>query len=202
MSEKKDYFKHKAKDYEKAVIRQNNIKSVADNILEKITYTKDMHIMDFGSGTGLLTSKIAPFVKAITTIDMSRAMNEVLRAKIDDYPCKVDMLEIDLSKEDIDSKFDGIISSMTIHHVEDLLALFKKLYLMLNNGGTIALADLETENGTFHSDDTGVFHFGFDKDEFLDIAKEAGFRNLEISTVSVIKKPIGDFAVFLLTGEK
>lgn len=202
MTSKKDYFEHKAQRYEEEVKRVDNVQNIADAILENIAYSKTMELMDFGSGTGLLTSKVAPFVKKITAVDMSKAMNDVLSAKRESYPCELDIIELDLSQNEIDRKFDGIVSSMTIHHVEDILALFKKFYAMLVEGGTIALADLDKEDGSFHKEDMGVFHFGFDRDEFLQTAKEAGFKNLNIELVSVVSKPYGDYPIFLLTGEK
>jgi len=202
MTPKKDYFEHKAQRYEEEVKRVDNVQNIADAMLQNITYTKTMELMDFGSGTGLLTSKVAPFVKKITAVDMSKAMNEVLKTKLDSFPCELDIIELDLSQNEINQKFHGIVSSMTIHHVEDILALFKKFYAMLVEGGTIALADLDREDGSFHQEDTGVFHFGFDRDEFLQTAKEAGFKNLNIQLVSVVSKPYGDYPIFLLTGEK
>jgi len=202
MTSKKDYFEHKAQRYEDEVKRVDNVQNIADAILQKIAYTKTMELIDFGSGTGLLTSKVAPFVKKITAVDMSKAMNEVLSAKRESYPCELDIIELDLSKNEINRKFDGIVSSMTIHHVEDILALFKKFYAMLHDGGTIALADLDKEDGSFHQEDTGVFHFGFDREEFLQTAQNAGFKNLAIELVSVVSKPYGNYPIFLLTGEK
>lgn len=202
MTSKKDYFEHKAGRYEEEGKRVDNVQNIADAILENISYSKTMELMDFGSGTGLLTSKVAPFVKKITAVDMSKAMNEVLRTKQESFPCELDIIELDLANNEINQKFHGIVSSMTIHHVEDILALFKKFYAMLVEGGTIALADLDKEDGSFHKEDTGVFHFGFDRDEFLQTAKEAGFKNLNIQLVSVVSKPYGDYPIFLLTGEK
>jgi len=202
MNETKDHFAHKAKDYEKETRRVDNVKNIANAILKELSFTKDMNIMDFGSGTGLLTAHIAPKVAKITCVDMSKSMNEVLREKKDDYPCELEIIELDLSKNTIDKKFDSIISSMTIHHVKDIIELFKKFYIMLEEDGTIALADLETENGTFHTKDTGVFHFGFNQDEFLDIAKKVGFKDLRIEIVSIASKPYGDYPIFLLTGRK
>ncbi|MBV5279569.1 MAG: class I SAM-dependent methyltransferase, partial [Campylobacteraceae bacterium] len=77
MTPTKDYFEHKAKSYEKEATRVDNVKNIADTILKNISYDKEMELMDFGSGTGLLTSHIAPFVKKITAIDLSKAMNAV-----------------------------------------------------------------------------------------------------------------------------
>ena len=158
--------------------------------------------MDFGSGTGLLLSKIAPHVGEITAVDISASMNKVLQSKMNAIDCKVKIVELDLTKETLTTKFDSIISSMTIHHIENTQELFNKFYSMLNDNGTIAIADLDKEDGSFHTEDTGVFHFGFDRTEFLNSAEIAGFRELKIQTASVADKPTGKYPVFLLTGKK
>lgn len=200
--ENKDFFENKSKTYNKDSKRVRNVQTIANGMLEKITYTKEMHIMDFGSGTGLLSIEIAPYVGKITGVDMSQSMNKELKANKDLVACDLEILELDLSKSTIDKKFDGIISSMTLHHVEDIVALFKKFHTMLCDGGTIALSDLYTEDGTFHSEDTGVFHLGFDEKFIIKCAQEAGFKKVEICQVSVAKKPHQDFPIFLLTGLK
>jgi len=198
----KDYFAKKAKDYDKESTSTKNVSNIADLILKEIEYSKDMSIMDFGSGTGLLLSEIAPYVDEITAIDISKSMNEVLKNKKDSIDCKLEIVEIDLTKEDLNKKFDGIISSMTIHHIEDSLKLFQKFYNLLNSNGTIALSDLDEEDGTFHDTDTGVFHLGFNRKEFINLAKSVGFIDLKIQTVGVVEKPNGNYPVFLLTGKK
>jgi len=203
MQPKKDYFHEKSKLYENEAARTNNVKNIGEAILERLTYDKTTtHVMDFGSGTGLLTEQIAPFVRKMTTIDISPSMNEALHAKKEQFPCELNMLELDLVSSELDENFDGIISSMTIHHVEDVQALFHKFYRLLNSGGTIALADLDKEDGTFHTEDTGVFHFGFEQEEFSKLAQKAGFEDVAIEIVSVAKKPYGDYPIFLLTGRK
>ncbi len=200
--EKIDYFKNKSKTYSKDSKRVRNVQTIAKGILEKVEYKEDMHLMDFGSGTGLLTIEIAPYVKKITGIDMSPSMNETLLENKDLVDCELEVLELDLSKSDIDHKYDGIISSMTLHHVEDIKELFKKFHKILDNEGTIALSDLYTEDGTFHSENKGVHHLGFDEEFIIEAAKEAGFRELQIEEVSVAKKPTGEYPIFLLTGKK
>lgn len=199
----RDYFTEKSKTYENEAARTNNVKNIGEAILEKLTYDKTAtHIMDFGSGTGLLTEQIAPFVRKMTTIDVSPSMNKQLFAKKEQLACELNMLELDLVSNELDETFDGIISSMTIHHVEDVQALFHKFYRLLNSGGTIALADLDKEDGTFHTEDMGVFHFGFEQEEFAMWAQKAGFDDVNIEIVSVAKKPYGDYPIFLLTGTK
>lgn len=203
MQPKKDYFSKKSKLYETEAARTNNVKNIGEAILDRLSYDKTTtHVMDFGSGTGLLTEQIAPFVRKMTTIDISPSMNEALRAKKEQLNCELNMLELDLVSSELDENFDGIISSMTIHHVEDVQALFHKFHRLLNSGGTLALADLDKEDGTFHTEDMGVFHFGFDQEVFATWAQNAGFEDVSIEIVSVAKKPYGDYPIFLLTARK
>ncbi len=201
-SGRKDFFAEKAEGYDGQKSSTQNVDNIAKSILKDLSFTKEMHIMDFGSGTGLLLSQIAPRVGEITAVDISPSMNGVLQLKMKAIDCKLQILELDLTKETLHTKFDSIISSMTIHHIENVQEIFKKFYSLLNDNGTIAIADLDKEDGSFHTEDTGVFHYGFDRNEFLSIAENAGFRHLKIQTASVIDKPTGNYPIFLLTGKK
>jgi cyclopropane fatty-acyl-phospholipid synthase-like methyltransferase len=199
---KNDFFAEKAADYDTLKSRTDNVDAIALGIIKSNVFEKHMHIMEFGSGTGLLLSNVAPHVAKITAVDISPSMNSMLISKKNLLECKLEILEIDITKQAITEKFDGIISSMTIHHIEDVAALFRTFYNLLNTNGFIAIADLDTEDGSFHTTDTGVHHFGFNRDEFIAKAKAAGFNNLTIDTVSLIEKPTGNYSVFLLTGRK
>ena len=126
-------------------------------------------------------------------------MNARLQEKRDKIACDLDIVELNLVENDIDIQFDGIISSMTMHHIEDIESMFRKFHSMLKEGGFIAIADLDLEDGTFHTDNTGAFHLGFDRDEFSKSAAKAGFEEIQMSSASVIHRHNGDFPVFLLT---
>jgi hypothetical protein len=69
------------------------------------------------------------------------------------------------------------------------------------------LADLETEAGDFHDDNTGVHHFGFSSEELCAAFTDAGFADVRISVAYVVQKPVAagtlkDFPILLLTGRK
>lgn len=198
----KDYFKLKAESYDSETKRVNNVDNIANSIISSISFNRDMQIMDFGSGTGLLLQRVAPFVKKITAVDVSESMCNQLGEKIKDLACEVEILQMDLTKTKLNKKFDAIVSSMTMHHIKDIQAMFNDFYNMLNDNGAIAISDLDIEDGTFHTEDTGVFHFGFDRNEFQSKAIAAGFKNVKIITASIDEKPHGKYPVFLLTGNK
>jgi cyclopropane fatty-acyl-phospholipid synthase-like methyltransferase len=197
-----DHFEHKSKSWDMSSMRVKNAKGIAELIVKNIKLNKAMKLMDFGAGTGLLSYFIAPFVSKITAVDNSPSMLLEFKNKCNEFVCETEVIEKDLSKDTLDEKFDGIISSMTIHHLEDIVALFKKFYNMLNDGGFIAIADLDTEDGSFHSDGTGVFHHGFDREVLEAIAEEAGFKEIHFELASTINNPHATFTVFLMTAVK
>lgn len=198
----KDFFEQKANTYDSEKSRTQNVSTIAQTILNEVSFSKEMSIMDFGSGTGLLLSEIAPYVGDITAVDISSAMNAVLKTKAEELKCPVQIVQMDLTKETLDRKFDAIISSMTIHHIEDTLALFKKFHSLLKDNGIIAIADLDSEDGSFHTEDTGVFHNGFDREDFVQMFKNAGFKEIKIQNASTIAKPTNNYSVFLITAQK
>ena len=202
MKKNEDLFAHKSKSWDMNSKRVKNAKGIAELIVKNINLNKDMEIMDFGAGTGLLSYFVAPFVKKIVAVDNSPSMLLEFQNKCDEFVCETEVLANDLSKETLERKFNGIISSMTMHHLNDTLALFRKLYEMLEEDGFVALADLDSEDGSFHSDNTGVFHHGFDREVLEVIAQEAGFKQITFDTASTIAKPHREFTVFLMTAHK
>ena len=202
MDKKEDLFAHKSKSWDMNSKRVQNAKGIAELIVKNIKLDKSMELMDFGAGTGLLSYFVAPYVKKIVAVDNSPSMLKEFESKCNEFVCETEVIEKDLSVETLDRKFDGIISSMTIHHLEDIIALFSKLYDMLDEGGFIAIADLDNEDGSFHSDNTGVHHHGFDREALQLIAEEAGFKEVKFDLASTINKPHRTFTVFLLTAVK
>ncbi len=202
METKVDHFAHKSKTWDMNSKRVQNAKGIAELIVNNIKLDKTMEIMDFGAGTGLLSYFVAPYVEKIVAVDNSPSMLLEFQNKCDEFSCHTEILEKDLSTDTLERKFDGIISSMTIHHLEDIPTLFVKFYDMLDEHGFIAIADLDSEDGTFHSDNEGVFHYGFDRQLLARYAQEAGFKDVTFSLANKISKPHAEFTVFLMTAIK
>lgn len=202
MNNKEDLFANKSKSWDMNSKRVQNAKGIAELIVKNIKLNKSMELMDFGAGTGLLSYFVAPYVQKIVAVDNSPSMLVEFKSKCDEFVCETEVIEKDLSTDTLDRKFDGVISSMTIHHLEDTAALLSKLYNMLPDGGFIALADLDSEDGSFHSDNTGVFHYGFDRQLLAEHAQKVGFKDVRFSLASTINKPQAEFTVFLMTAIK
>ncbi len=194
----KDHFKDRAKDWDSGNIRVNGAKTIADAIASKIQLTKEMEIMDFGVGTGLLGFEIAKKTKKVYGVDMSQSMLKKLEEK-NTPELQIEAICQDIVEEPLTQKFDGIVSSMTLHHVKELENFFRSISKNLHQNGFIAIADLELEDGTFHSDNAGVYHFGFEKEKLYNIVESCGFKDIVIQNINTIKKPHKNFGVFLLT---
>ena len=196
-----DHFHKRAETWDTGSIRVQGAKKIADAISEKIKLTKEMELLDFGVGTGLLGFEIAASVKKVYGVDTSKKMIEKLKEK-NTPELTIETYCQDIIEQPLTRTFDGLVSSMTLHHVENLDLFFKTIYKDINDNGFIAIADLESEDGTFHSDNAGVFHFGFEENNLCEIVKKAGFKNVQFENINTINKPHRDFGIFLLTATK
>ena len=194
-------FDKKAQNWDNGDIRVNGAKKIAEAIEKKVKLTQDMEILDFGVGTGLLGFEIAKKVKQVYGVDTSAGMLEKLKEKNSDA-LHIIPIQQDIIREPLTQKFNGLVSSMTLHHVEDLETFFQTIYENIKESGFIAIADLEEEDGTFHSDNEGVHHFGFDAEKLREIVQRNGFKDIVIENINTINKTHRDFGVFLLSAKK
>jgi 2-polyprenyl-3-methyl-5-hydroxy-6-metoxy-1,4-benzoquinol methylase len=181
---------------------------VADAIIAEAKPAGTMDALDFGCGTGLVTLALQPLVKAITGADSSQGMLDVLNAKVEQRGLtNVSTQLVNFEHgERISGAFDLVVSSMTMHHVPDTATLLKQLAGHLRSGGTLCIADLDNEDGSFHHDNTGVFHYGFDRVALKGLFEAAGFSDVRDTTAARIVRP-GEkgsrgFSVFLTIGRK
>jgi 2-polyprenyl-3-methyl-5-hydroxy-6-metoxy-1,4-benzoquinol methylase len=182
---------------------------IAQSMILELRPTPDMDVLDFGCGTGLLTLALQPFVRSITGVDSSSGMLDVFQTKIkEQHLSNVKANHVDLDKGDVlTGSYHLIVSSMTLHHVKNISPLIKQFYAILFPAGHLAIADLDLDDGKFHSNNDGVFHFGFDRAKLRKVFSEAGFDNVQdVSAAEVEKetlnKEIQKFTVFLMTGKK
>jgi 2-polyprenyl-3-methyl-5-hydroxy-6-metoxy-1,4-benzoquinol methylase len=196
-----NHFSKRAKEWDQLDRRVDGAKIIAHNIEKRVELTQEMDILDFGVGTGLLGFEIAKKVKQVYGVDTAEGMLEKLKEK-NSKNLHIVPIHQEIIQEPLTQQFDGVISSMTLHHVEDIEAFFQTIYKNIKKGGFIALADLEKENGTFHSNNSDVHHFGFEESSLYSIVKKSGFNDIKIENINTIQKPHGDFGVFLLTAKK
>lgn len=166
---------------------------IAHAIIETAKPLGTTTVLEFGCGTGLLTLALAPVVGSITAIDTSEKMIAVLQDKIS--TAGIDNVATRCTdpmafREHLPEKtgFGLICSSMTLHHIADTEALFRHLFTLLAPGGSLAIADLDCEEGFFHDDPTLEVHHGFERSALQASLAGIGFRDMTFRTVHEIRK--------------
>jgi len=183
---------------------------VTTAIASSIPISKEMKALDYGCGSGLVTLGLLPLLGQITGADSSKGMLDVLARKaLDRGLNNVSVLHIQSGEalDGLEGNFDLIVSSMTMHHIEDVPSLIGNLVRLLSHGGWLALADLEAEDGSFHSDPTGVFHHGFERDFLREALQTNGLKFVDVVAAATIEKPqtngaIRSYPVVLALGKK
>lgn len=202
-------FDEKAATWDEDPFKVKLANDVADAMIRELHPAPDMDVLDYGCGSGLVTLRFQPLVKSITGMDSSKKMLEVLRAKLEKKGLQnVHTQLIDLEQGmNVEARFHMVVTSMTLHHVREPASFFNQLFNLLLPGGQIAIADLDKEDGSFHHDNTGVLHFGFERSHLKNILRKAGFREVRDTTAATIRRRVPDkgprdFTVFLITGSK
>jgi 2-polyprenyl-3-methyl-5-hydroxy-6-metoxy-1,4-benzoquinol methylase len=178
-------------------------RGVAKAIKTAVPLTKELDVLDFGCGTGLVTLELAGQVGSIAGADTSPGMLRALadKANLQDRPLR--LVELDpAGTGDLGGPYDLIVSSMTLHHVADVPALLDRFQRHLRPGGHVALADLDEEDGGFHDDPAGVHHRGFPRGQIQAWLEEAGFRQVCVETAAVTRKGDRDYPVFLASARR
>jgi tRNA (cmo5U34)-methyltransferase len=122
-------------------------------LVKSLTHAKN--ILDIGAGTGLFSQFIYDVNPNLqfTLVDLSTQMLNVARERFEGES-NFNFLELDFAKDALPGKFDLIISSLAIHHLEDAdkIKLYKNIYKALNDGGLFINADqVEGKNLLFDS---------------------------------------------------
>ena len=101
--------------------------AVVEAISSRVPLTKELAVLDFGCGTGLVTMELAPQVGSIAGADTSSGMLKALAEKAGAKGIPPRQILLDPSGDgDLGGPYDLIVSSMTLHHIADVPALFSR----------------------------------------------------------------------------
>jgi ubiquinone/menaquinone biosynthesis C-methylase UbiE len=180
---------------------------VAGAIRAALPLARTDRLIDVGAGTGLLGLALVDDVAEVVLSDPSAGMIEVAAEKLRASGLgTVRAIRHDLlAGSPSDERFDVAVSLLVLHHIVDTAAALAAIRELLVPGGRIALVDLDTEDGSFHSAEAeGIHHLGFDRAAIEDLARGAGF--VDVATTTAATLDVGDrpaaFSAFLLTGRR
>lgn len=157
-------------------------------------------VLDLGSGAGndcFVARAIVGEKGKVTGIDFTDAMLEKARANNN----KLGYTNVEFVKGDIeamplaDNEFDVIVSNCVLNLVPDKIKAFAEMYRVLKMGGHFCVSDVIIKGQmpkSLQKDAemyAGCVSGAIKMEEYLDIIKNAGFRNIEIHTQKEIQLP-------------
>lgn len=176
---------------------------------------KGGNALEFGCGTGLISFALADHFRAITLIDSSKGMIDVVTQKLATAQSMTHMQahQIDISRRETvgeilkPSSFDVAFMSMALHHVKDVRGVLVGLYGFLAERGILCIVDLDEGDGSFHGDDEAFDgHDGFNQNWLREALLEVGYVSADGKTfyngVRQTSRGTTDYSLFIMTANK
>lgn len=193
--------KAKTWDTEDRILRAEEI---SKEIIKDLDLPKESKVMEFGCGTGLISFNYKELFDDITLIDSSQVMIDVVNEKIEKLQAsnmKAFCMDFTKGERPLE-KFDFIYNSMVLHHIPDTKSIVFDFYKRLNKKGLLSIVDLDTEDGSFHSNDNFNGHKGFSQEELTNLLMETGFEIIESKSFYKINKNDKKYTLFVIKAIK
>jgi len=181
--------------------------AIAAKMNEMLPMDKQMKALEFGAGTGILSFLLSEKIGSVVMIDSSEEMVKVMKEKVAARKA-MNLVPVcfDLEHELFKQSFDLIYNQMVLHHIADVASIFRKFFTMILPGGSLAIADLYPEDGSFHGDGFDG-HLGFDPEELKIQLLKTGFSNVIYEECYKVKRQTAEgltksFPVFLIVATK
>jgi ubiquinone/menaquinone biosynthesis C-methylase UbiE len=200
-------FDERAASWDDDPAKLHRAQTVAAAIRAAVRLDRTMTALEYGCGTGLLSFALQEDLGEILLADNAAGMLAVVDRKIAAAGVgHLSSLQLDLSSAPPpDRTFDLIYSLMTLHHVKDVQGLLTQFYALLRPSGYLCIADLDSEEGTYH-DPNFAGHPGFDRGELGAVLRRSGFVAVTFTTVFQIRKESAgqtrEYPLFLMVCRK
>ncbi|MBT2757655.1 class I SAM-dependent methyltransferase [Mesobacillus foraminis] len=171
-------FEQMAKRYDTEE-RMELAKVIVKEVRPELVNSKSKSLLDYGSGTGLISLELSDLVDSILLVDSSEQMLEVAKAKISHKGiANSKVLYSDFTQETPELKADIVLLSLVLLHIPDTKNILQRLFNILNNGGKLIIIDFDKNDKINHP----KVHNGFSHEELKKRLSEAGFKSIEIKT--------------------
>jgi tRNA (cmo5U34)-methyltransferase len=200
-------FDNVARTWDENPIHLERSRAIAIKMQETLPLRKEMKALEYGAGTGILSFLLSEKLGHITMMDSSVEMVKVMEEKVlIRNATNLSPVLMDLEKERPYTSYDLIFNQMVLHHIKDIRSIFDKFHQMLLPDGILAIADLYTEDGSFHGEGVDV-HLGFDPEQLKKILLAVGFKNVHFEECYTVRREVPgeiakQFPIFLLTASK
>lgn len=171
-------FEQMAKRYDTEE-RMGLAKVIVKQVRPELLNSKSKSLIDYGSGTGLVSLECSDLVDSILLVDSSEQMLEVAKAKITHKGItNAKVLFSDFTQETPGLKADIVLLSLVLLHIPDTHKILQELFNILNDDGKLIIIDFDKNEKISHP----KVHNGFLHEELKSKLSEVGFQSTEIKT--------------------
>jgi ubiquinone/menaquinone biosynthesis C-methylase UbiE len=173
-------------------------------IKARVPLSGTTRLFEYGAGTGLVSQALQDAVGPITLADTSAGMREQIQRKIDDgalQDARVWDLDLSAGAAPPDERFDLVVTSLVLHHVERIDEALRAFAALLEPGGHLCVLDFDHEDGSFHGEHFHG-HNGFHRHEFGALLEDAGFRDVTFEDCGTVDREGRDYPLFLATATR
>lgn len=201
-----DTFAERAQAWDEDPQKIKMTKCYVDEVLKLVDIQADWKLLEVGAGTGLVGLQFLPKVKSVVFEDTSEAMLEILQRKLSSEEKQKSTVFLGEVTDYNENDIDFVISAMAFHHIENIDETIKHLYSIVKPNGIVAIADIRTEDGSFHQFQP-IAHKGFDTDALSLQFLSAGFSVKSVHTYNNLKRErtpgiFSEYEQFLLIAKK
>lgn len=193
-----NHFDAMAGDWDQDEAKVARAETIAGAITRAVPLGAGARLLEYGAGTGLVAQALTGHVGAVTLADSSTGMRQVMHEKV-----AAGMLpgarvwDLDLETQPAPAeRFDLVVTSLVLHHVRELDRVLAGFAELLAPGGHVCIADLDREDGSFHSHDFDVHH-GFDRAELTERLHAAGLTDVSVRDCTELVREGVTYSVFL-----
>ncbi|WP_449620721.1 class I SAM-dependent methyltransferase [Robertmurraya sp. Marseille-Q9965] len=152
---------------------------IVNAVRPELSNSTTKSLIDYGSGTGLVSLELSDLVESILLVDSSEQMLKVAEAKITKREINnVKVLNNDFTKETPELKADIILMSLVLLHIPDTEKILHEIFHILNDGGKLLIIDFDKNDKINHP----KVHNGFSHEELKDKLSKVGFKSTDIKT--------------------
>jgi ArsR family transcriptional regulator len=161
-----------------------------------------LEVVDFGCGTGALSTSIARWARRVIAVDQSR---EAL-AQAKERAAREGLKNITFLREDLhalslkDGSKDLVVISQSLHHVADPEAVLGEASRILKPEGRVVLLELMPHEEAWVRERLGHQHLGFDPEVAMGWMRRAGLGQLDLELHT--REGSSPFRVYRVTGVK
>jgi tRNA (cmo5U34)-methyltransferase len=149
MNQVKEHFEAEAKEFDGNIMKiipyyDQMIRALVDSI--HFDRESSIRIIDLGCGTGTVAKRISEKFRnsKIICLDIAANMIDIAKIKLAEHK-DVEFIHGDFSNIDFHNKFDVVVSSLALHHLENdqcKKEFYEKIYDILTDSGLFINADI------------------------------------------------------------